>query len=794
MVISDELARVARQLHPNPHALLGPHVEDEKNVVRAIRTASTAVRFILRDGRAFPARLIHEGGLYEASTPELLGADYEVETTLSDGRVEVTRDPYAFQSPTIGQLDMHLFAEGKHYEIHEHLGAHEREHEGVLGTSFAVWAPNALGVRVVGDFNDWNGKASAMRKLDAGIWEIFLPAVGEGALYKFEIRTARATFDKSDPFGRAMEVRPGTASRVTRSNYVWRDESFMETRRETKLSTRPMSIYEVHLQSWRKKPVDVNASRGDLVTSSDPTTRWLTYRELADELVDYVAEMGFTHVELLPVMEHPYDGSWGYQVSGYFAPTSRLGTPDDLRHLIDRFHERGIGVILDWVPAHFPKDAGALGRFDGVALFEHPDPRRGEHQHWDTFIFDYEKNEVRNFLVASALYWLADFHADGLRVDAVASMLYLDYSSGPHGDWLPNKYGGNENLEAVALLRELTDRVHERFPGALIAAEESTTWPGVTRPTYAGGLGFDIKWNMGWMHDTLKYFALDPIFRAFHHQLLTFGIMYAYSERFLLPLSHDEVVHLKHSLFGKMVGDPWQARASLRALYGYMWAHPGKKLLFMGGELGQKTEWSFERGLDWHVLAEGHHGIQRLVRDLNLFYKATPALFELDDDASGFRWIDANDAAQSVSSFVRYPESKLESRRTGRHVVFVGNFTPVVRSGYRLGVPRACAYREALNSDSQVYGGSKVGNMGYVPFQNVPSHGFDQSIVLELPPLSTLLLVPEDDDELTAKEIEQERESLVLLRAAKEERLARLELAAERGEPDDSKTRDRLAH
>jgi len=520
---------------------------------------------------------------------------------------------------------------------------------------------------------------------------------------------------------------------------VFQDGAWRAARGEGKPHEKPLSIYEVHLASWRRLP--------GMGQDGQPG-RWMTYRELADELVEYVAERGFTHVELLPVMEHPYDGSWGYQVVGYFAPTSRYGEPDDLRYLIDRCHRRGIGVLLDWTPAHFPKDAFALGRFDGTALYEPDDPRLGEHREWNTFVFNYGRPEVKNFLIANALYWLDEFHADGLRVDAVASMLYLDYGSkGPH-DWVPNRYGGRENLDAVAFLRELSDRVRERFPGALLCAEESTTWPGVTRPTYLGGLGFDFKWNMGWMHDTLDYFKQDPIYRAFSHRLLTFGIMYAFSERFLLPLSHDEVVHLKKSLLSKMPGDHWQMLGSLRSLYGYMWAHPGKKLVFMGGEIGQFSEWSERAELDWGLLSlPGHAGLQRLISDLNALYKKHPALHELDDDPAGFRWIDANDSSQSVASFIRYAKDAGGEQESpeGEHVVFVGNFTPVPRHGYRVGVPRDCAYLEVLNTDATEYGGSGMGNLGRVEVEEVPSHGFKRSIALTLPPLAVVWLIPAEE-------------------------------------------------
>jgi 1,4-alpha-glucan branching enzyme len=607
-----------------------------------------------------------------------------------------------------------------------------------------------------------------MRRMGRGIWEIFIPDVGEGALYKFEVKTMHGVLIlKADPYGRAMELRPNTASKVTVAHYTFTDAAWMAERKRAPVSKRPMAIYEVHLGSWKIHPKFEGATKGD------PAERWLTYRELADALVDYVVDLGFTHIELLPVMEHPFDGSWGYQVSGYFAPTSRYGTPDDLRYFIDRCHAKGLGVILDWTPAHFPKDAFALGRFDGSALYEHIDPRQGEHKQWNTYVFNYGRPEVKNFLISNALYWLEEFHVDGLRVDAVASMLYLDYGASNTWEWVPNKFGGRENLDAVAFLRELCDAVHERVPGAVLAAEESTSWPGVTRATYLGGLGFDLKWNMGWMHDTLAYFGFDPIHRNFHHGKLTFGLMYAYSERFLLPLSHDEVVHLKKSLVSKMPGDRWKMHATLRSLYGYMWAHPGKKLLFMGGEIAQWGEWNFESELDWKLLSEADHaGMQRLVRDINTLYKKHPALYQLDDDPAGFRWIDANDAPQSVASFIRFPAQPRPALLAadpaatapiapaaplgtkGVHVVFVGNFTPLPRHGYRIGVPRRCRYVEVLNTDAKEYGGSGLGNFGSTAIEAVPCHGFDQSIVLTLPPLAALWLVPalEEDPDVTEAE------------------------------------------
>jgi 1,4-alpha-glucan branching enzyme len=770
-VLAEELSRIALSLHPDPHSVLGAHRDGEAWVVRALRPAATRVRLLRPGAEPVAMRLAHPAGVFEARVDAPPGR-YRIEDTTLD----VTRtlhDPYAF-APTLGDVDLHLFAEGRHEHLHDKLGGHLAVHEGVPGARFAVWAPAALAVRVVGTFNDWKGELHAMRRLSGGVWELFVPDLAEGALYKFEIVTRRGPILKSDPFARAMEVRPQTASRLVRSPYAFGDAELIEARVARRGLTGPMSIYEVHLPSWRRKLRELEP--GETEVPPEKKWRWLTYRELAHELVDYVVDLGFTHIELLPMMEHPYDGSWGYQVSGYFAPTSRQGTPDDLRYFIDRCHQKGISVILDWVPAHFPRDASALGRFDGTPLFEHWDPRRGEHRQWETFVFDWGRPEVKNFLISSALYWIGEFHIDGLRVDAVASMLYLDYGASHAGEWEPNIHGGRENLEAVAFLRELCDRVHERYPGAIVCAEESTSWPGVTRPTYAGGLGFDLKWNMGWMHDTLHYFSLDPIYRAFNHNMITFALMYAYSERFLLPLSHDEVVHLKRSLLEKLPGDPTQKRANLRAQLALMWSHPGRKLLFMGGEIGQRSEWNFATELDWHVLDEpGHRGIQSLVRDLNRLYVQTPALHELDDSPQGFRWIDANDASQSVASFVRFPASRLAARRTGAHVVVIGNFTPVPRHGYRIGVPRRCDYLELLNTDAEAYGGGNEGNMGRVRIEDVPSHGFEQSIVLMLPPLTTLWLVSSDDAEPTEAELVTEAEE----RRARAEKAAADELASQ---------------
>ncbi|HTJ82518.1 MAG TPA: 1,4-alpha-glucan branching protein GlgB [Polyangiaceae bacterium] len=751
-MLTEELARVALALHPDPHSILGAHREGDGWIVRALRPGASGVRLLGPGFEPVTMRATSVRGIFEATLTGAPGR-YRIEDTTA-GVTRAAHDPYSF-GPTLGDVDLHLFAEGRHDHLHDKLGGHLAVHDGVHGARFAVWAPAAISVRVLGEFNGWKGEGAAMRRLSGGVWEIFLPDVVEGALYKYEIVTRRGPVEKSDPFGRAMEVRPQTASRLVRSRYAFGDAEWIAARNAKRGGVGPMSIYEVHLSSWKRKPREVAPGEPPLLP--EESKRWLTYRELAHELVDYVADLGFSHIELLPVMEHPYDGSWGYQVSGYFAPTSRHGTPDDFKYFVDRCHERGLGVILDWVPAHFPRDASALGRFDGTPLFEHWDPRRGEHRQWETFVFDWGRPEVKNFLIASAIYWLEEFHIDGLRVDAVASMLYLDYGANHPSEWEPNVHGGRENLEAVAFLRELNDRVHERFPGAIVCAEESTSWPGVTRPTYAGGLGFDLKWNMGWMHDTLHYFSLDPIFRSFNHNLITFAMVYAWSERFLLPLSHDEVVHLKKSLKEKMPGDPRTQLATLRALYALMWAHPGRKLLFMGGEIGQTTEWRFDDELDWHLERHAEHrGLRDCLRDLNTAYRASPALFEIDDDPRSFRWIDANDASQSVYSFVRFPRSKLASRNTGAHVVVVGSFTPVLRTGYRIGVPRACDYVEVVNTDAATYGGTNAGNMGRAKVEAVPSHGFAQSIVLTLPPLSTLWLVPEDEGAPTARELEDE--------------------------------------
>jgi 1,4-alpha-glucan branching enzyme len=620
---------------------------------------------------------------------------------------------------TLTDYDVYLWAEGTHARSYEKLGAHLAERDGVGGTQFAVWAPNARRVCVVGDFNGWDPDRHPLRPVrSSGIWEGFLPHVGQGALYKYAITSQvdNYTVEKADPYAFAAEIRPQTASKVwDLSGYDWGDEEWMRRRGQAQALGAPLSIYEVHLGSWRRVPEEGN--------------RWLSYRELAPLLADYVHHMGFTHVELLPVTEHPLDASWGYQTIGYFAPTSRFGTPQDFMYLIDHLHQKGIGVILDWVPAHFPRDGHGLGYFDGTHLYEHEDPRKGAHTDWGTFIFNYGRHEVSSFLISNALFWLDRYHIDGLRVDAVASMLYLDYSR-KAGEWVPNDYGGRENLEALAFLRRLNETVYGEFPDAVTFAEESTAWPMVSRPTHLGGLGFGYKWDMGWMHDTLSYLALDPVHRKYHHNRLTFRGLYAFTENYVLPLSHDEVVHGKGSLISKMPGDDWQKFANLRLLYGYMYAQPGKKLLFMGGEFGQWHEWNQDQSLDWHLLEwHLHHGLQRWLRDLNTFYRGEPAFHELDCDPAGFEWIDANDSEQSVLSFLR------KGPKPGGEVVVVCNFTPVPRHNYRVGVSHGGRWEEVLNSDAHLYGGSGQGNLGGVTAAPVPCHGRDYTLHVTLPPL-----------------------------------------------------------
>jgi 1,4-alpha-glucan branching enzyme len=618
--------------------------------------------------------------------------------------------------------DLHLLGEGRHWKSYEKLGAQLHVADGVAGVNFSVWAPNAEAVSIVGDFNGWDGQRHAMQKrIPSGIWELFVPGIGAGTLYKYRVKADGSVSDRADPYGFGAEVPPRTASKVVDlASYSWRDEEWMAQRAARNSLSAPMSIYEVHLGSWRRP--------------GNTPHRWLTYAEIERELVPYCQEMGFTHVEFLPPSEHPLSASWGYQTIGLFAATSRFGSPEDLMALIDALHRAGIGVIIDWVPAHFPRDAHGLRRFDGTALYEHEDPRKGEHPDWGTLIFNYGRNEVANYLVSSALFWLDRYHVDGLRVDAVASMLYLDYSR-KDGEWVPNCHGGRENLEAIEFVKTFNIQVHEHHPGVLTIAEESTAWAGVSRPTYVGGLGFSLKWNMGWMNDTLRYMRHDPVHRKYHHDELTFSLIYAFHENFVLPFSHDEVVHGKGSLLDQMPGDIWQKFANLRLLYAYMWCHPGKKLLFMGGEFGQWQEWNFDESLHWHLLAgESHRGLSRAVADLNNLVQREPALHELDFDGRGFEWIDCHNWQDSVLAFVRRGSNSRDS------LVVVCNFTPVLRQGYRLGVPAAGSYEEIFNSDSAWYGGSNTGNGGGLQSSPVPHHGREHSLSLTLPPLAVVVL------------------------------------------------------
>jgi len=632
-------------------------------------------------------------------------------------------------------FDLYLFGQGKNYRIYEKMGAHVRTVNGVTGVHFAVWAPNALTVSVIGDFNNWQHGANPMqlRHRDLGVWECFVPGVKPGALYKYAIysRFNNYAVEKTDPYGFATELRPRTASIVVDIHqHGWNDTTWLQQRAKHQELSSPISIYEVHLGSWRHAPERH-------VEGNPEEDRYLTYRELAHSLAPYVKDLGFTHIELLPITEYPYDASWGYQVTGFYAPTSRFGTPEDFQYFVDYMHQQGIGVFLDWVPSHFPKDGTALSYFDGTYLYEYADTRKGEHKEWGTLVFDYGRSEVRNFLIANALFWLREYHIDGLRVDAVASMLYLDYQRKP-GEWIANQYGGREHLEAIDFLRQLNEAVYAEEPGTLTIAEESTAWPLVTRPTYVGGLGFSLKWNMGWMHDMLDYMHLDPIFRRYHHNNITFSLMYAYSENYVLPLSHDEVVHLKGSLINKMPGDLWQRFANLRAFYGYMWGHPGKKLLFMGGEFGQWHEWNFAESLDWHLVEPPsdprHAQLRNFLRDLCVIYQHEPALSELDYDPAGFSWIDCYDSDNSVVSFIRRTRNEEDT------LVLVCNFTPVPRHGYRLGVPHAGEYYELLNSDADRYGGSGLENLQPMPSGPIYWQSCPHSILLTLPPLSTVIL------------------------------------------------------
>jgi 1,4-alpha-glucan branching enzyme len=718
----DELNVFLAGAHPDPFRILGPHRVGDDLVVRFFRPDAKEAAVVVpgKEEQRFPANRLRPEGFFQATLPGMRrDVDYRIELTGWDESTALVHDPYAY-GLIMGEVDLHLFSEGNHLQLYEKFGAHIRKIGGIEGVYFAVWAPNAQRVSVVGDFNGWDGRVNPMRRLlGSGVWELFLPGVGEGAHYKFEIRTPRgALLLKADPFGLFSQHGKQTSSLVYNlERYQWNDREWIEARPKRELHTSAMSVYEVHLGSWRRK--------------ADEANRSLSYLELSETLIPYVLEMGYTHIELMPVAEHPFEGSWGYQVTNYYAPTSRFGTPDEFRHFVDKCHQAGIGVIMDWVPAHFPKDAHALAEFDGTDLYEHADPRQGEHQDWGTLIFNFGRNEVRNFLVANALFWLDKYHIDGLRVDAVASMLYLDYSR-KAGEWIPNAFGGRENLDAVYFLKRVNEVCYERFPGIVTIAEESTAWPGVSRPTYLGGLGFGFKWNMGWMHDFLHYMALDPVFRRFHHTSITFSLMYAFAEHFVLVLSHDEVVHGKRSLLEKMPGDDWQKFANLRMFYAWMYGHPGKKLLFMGGEFGQRREWNHDRELDWELTTlPQHDGLRRLVQHLNYVYKNEPALWECDDTHEGFEWIDFHDSENSVVAFMR-------RSREGGVVVFAVNATPVVRHGYRLGVPVPGFYREIINTDAETYGGSNVGNMGGFEAEDFPWQARTHSLMISLPPLATV--------------------------------------------------------
>jgi len=718
------LDAIAEARHADPFSILGPHVEGDQLIIRAFLPTAESARVAIPSMPPIEMVRRHPAGVFEATMPAQSGIpDYRILVAYPGGASAEIDDPYRY-GRLLSDYDLYLFGEGNHTRIYDKLGAHPMTVGAAAGVHFAVWAPNARRVSAVGDFNQWDGRVHPMRSLgSSGVWEIFIPGAHEGQRYKFELLSKRGELLlKTDPFGFSFEVPPLSASIVCRADYQWGDAEWMRSRdSQGSWFHKPLAIYEVHLGSWARVP--------------DESNRYLSYRELAARLVPYVKEMGYTHIELLPVMEHPFSGSWGYQVTGFYAPTSRFGPPADFKLFVDTCHQHGIGVILDWVPGHFPKDDFALARFDGTALYEHEDPRQGEHRDWGTLIFNYGRNEVRNFLLANALYWLHEYHADGLRVDAVASMLYLDYSR-REDEWVPNKYGGRENLEAIDFVRQLNVLTHGEQPGSITVAEESTAWPSVSRPAYLGGLGFTYKWNMGWMNDILEYVQKDAVHRRWEHRHLTFSLLYAFTENFILPFSHDEVVHGKRAMFGKIPGDDWQKAATLRALYGFMYAHPGKKLLFMGGEFGQGREWNYDESIDWHLLEYPlHAGIRRFVQDLNRVYRSEPPLYEVDFDYTGFQWIDCNDNENSVVSFLRRSQH-------GEFVAALANFTPVPREGYRIGVPVAGAWTELVNSDSEAYGGGNVGNAGLVFTEPIPSHGHADSLRLTLPPLGFLLLKP----------------------------------------------------
>ncbi len=716
--LSADAVAILAARHHDPFSWLGQHEKNGTWQQRSFLPGAATAEILLEDGQIHPLQKLHPAGFFSGQSLARLPTPYLLRWADPNGKKFQNYDSYTF-SPMLGDLDLHLFSEGRWLDAYKKLGAHPCHAEGIGGVFFSVWAPNAERVSVVGDFNLWDGRTHPMRvRGSTGLWELFIPGIPEGSRYKFEIRhrDSGSVFVKTDPYANAFEIRPDTAAQVTRSTYAWHDAAWLRQRRESDWQRAPMSVYEVHLGSWKR----------------NPDGSFLGYRRLAEELAAYSQKMGFTHLELLPVMEHPLDESWGYQVSGYYAPSSRFGSPDDFRYFVDYCHQHGIGILLDWVPGHFPRDDWGLARFDGTPLYEHADPREGEHQDWGTYIFNFGRNEVRNFLLSNACYWVEEFHVDGFRVDAVASLLYRDYSR-ETGDWIPNRYGGRENLEAIDFLREMHIILNGQYPGIVSIAEESTAWPMVSRPAYIGGLGFSMKWNMGWMHDTLGYFRQDPVFRRYHQDSLTFSQLYAYTENFILPLSHDEVVHGKGSLLDKMPGDVWQRFANLRLLFSYQFAHPGKKLNFMGNEFAHGREWDSGSALDWELLQVSWHAqIQQLYGDLNHLHRSLPAFHQMDFQSEGFQWIDCHDADQSVLSFLRWG-------REGDFVLVLCNFTPVPRHGYRIGVPRTGLYAEIFNSDAAAYGGSNIGNLP-MQAQGIPWMGQPASIEVILPPLAAIFL------------------------------------------------------
>lgn len=747
-IAPDQIDRIVWNHHHNPFEVLGPHLIAQDGeptwAIRAYQPTAEAVAVIFPEERLeIPMQSVHHPHFFECTIEREEIANYQLKIIEPGGHERTIYDPYAFRSPLLTDFDIHLFGEGNHHRIYEKMGAHATIVDGVAGTYFAVWAPSARNASILGDFNHWDGRKHQMRKLAGGIWDLFVPGVKVGDHYKFEIKNWDGhIYEKSDPYGFQQEVRPKTASIVTDlDRFTWNDADWLEQRRRRDPLAQPISVYEVHLGSWLHENFDQPGIHHDgthcpavSVAELKPGARFLTYRELADRLIPYVKDLKFTHIELMPIAEHPFDGSWGYQVVGHYAATSRYGTPQDFMYFVDRCHQEGIGVIVDWVPGHFPKDGHGLAFFDGTHLYEHADPRKGEHKGWGTLVFNYSRNEVRNYLVSNALFWFDKYHIDGIRVDAVASMLYLDYCREP-GEWLPNDYGGRENIEAADFLRQMNNVVFGYYPGILSIAEESTSWPMVSWPTYVGGLGFNLKWNMGWMHDMLDYFGMDPWFRQFHQNNVTFSIVYAFSENFMLALSHDEIVHGKSNMLGKVPGDEWQKFANLRCLYAYMFAHPGKKTLFMSMEFGQWSEWNVWGDLEWHLLQyEPHQTLKRFMQDLNALYRVEPCLYEQDFDTSGFEWIDCSDSRHSVVSFVRWSKDYTDC------AIVVCNFTPQPHAHYRVGVPRPGFYTELFNSDARDYGGSNMGNMGGKWAEDWCFHERPYSLDLCLPPLGVLIL------------------------------------------------------